>query len=197
MLDLIKGLPFAIVVDGRSFPIKTDFRIWLRFGQISSHYKDMTDDELMEVLDIFTEQRPSNDEMVQAMEELNKFNYCREVTPKKSSNGSADVPLSLDYDGSYIYAAFIQSYNINLMTDNLHWHEFNALLRSLPNDTKLSEIMGFRCYQKNSTSIENQYRNAKKMWILPLLDDVVTMEEMEEMEMQAQEDIKNEFYNCI
>ena len=49
-------------------------------------------------------------------------------------------------DAEYIYAGFMQAYRIDLLDQlgKLHWWKFNALLKSLPQDTKFQEIVQIR-----------------------------------------------------
>lgn len=58
--------------------------------------------------------------------------------------------LYYEYDGDYIYAAFMQNYKIDLMETGLHWHKFLALLKGL-SGTMLNEIMGYRAYASSKT----------------------------------------------
>ncbi|HFU4000645.1 TPA: Gp15 family bacteriophage protein [Streptococcus suis] len=82
---------------------------------------------------------------------------------KQSSNDDEEeedeeIPLfSLKYDGDYIYASFLQAYNIDLVEvcDSLHWQKFNALLNGLPNGTKFVEILKIRSWkEQESDSVE-------------------------------------------
>lgn len=54
--------------------------------------------------------------------------------------------ISLDSDGELIYAAFLQSYGIDLSRDGdrLSWRKFLLLLGCIPQGTQLSEIMRIR-----------------------------------------------------
>ncbi|WP_307894069.1 Gp15 family bacteriophage protein [Bacillus swezeyi] len=49
-------------------------------------------------------------------------------------------------DAPYIYASFLQDYNIDLIDQQgkLHWKKFIALLSSLSEETKFSQVVGIR-----------------------------------------------------
>ena len=47
-------------------------------------------------------------------------------------------------DAGRIYAAFYQTYNIDLRYSNLHWWVFKDLFDALPSDTKLNEVIKIR-----------------------------------------------------
>ena len=50
----------------------------------------------------------------------------------------------LKQDADFIRAAFLQTYNINLFRDSLHWLEFSSLLACLPDGSRYSEILSIR-----------------------------------------------------
>lgn len=66
----------------------------------------------------------------------------------KTDRGSKQGPKSMDFiqDSAYIYGAFWQTYNIDLskVRDSLHWWSFKSLLSSLPEDTRLMQIISIR-----------------------------------------------------
>lgn len=53
---------------------------------------------------------------------------------------------SIDLDATYIYTGFRQAYGIDLHQElgKLHWQEFQALLRDLPENTMFGEIVKIR-----------------------------------------------------
>lgn len=53
---------------------------------------------------------------------------------------------SLTQDADYIYASFLQDYNIDLLDSRgkTHWYKFRALLESLRDDTTIKTIIGIR-----------------------------------------------------
>ena len=59
---------------------------------------------------------------------------------------SADRAKITDFtqDAALIFAAFMQSYGINLYRDRLHWIEFQHLLAGLPEGSRYSEVLGIR-----------------------------------------------------
>lgn len=57
----------------------------------------------------------------------------------------AEMPVfDFTQDADYIYAAFLQAYNIDLHHDILPWCHFYALMRSLPEQTKMAQIINLR-----------------------------------------------------
>ena len=181
MIDLrYKDLPQAIEVNGRSFLIDTDFRAWIKVGELFKQ-----DATLDQYLFLFTKDIPTDPVFIQAVQQ---FFYNPNVTPKFSDDSGYPV---LDYvlDGEYIYGAFMQAYHIDLVDiDYLHWHKFKALVLCLPNNTMLKEIMGLRSWKKDNTDYETQCRRNKEVWSLP--------HENSAHDEELLNDINELFYNC-
>lgn len=181
MIDLrYKDLPQAIEVNGKSFLINTDFRDWIKVGELFKQ-----DATLDEYLFLFKKDIPTDPAFIQAVQQ---FFYNPNATPK--NNGESGDPI-LDYvlDGEYIYGAFMQAYHIDLMDIKyMHWHKFKALILCLPNNTMLKEIMNLRSWKKDSIDYETQCRRSREIWSLPR----ATSEQDEELILE----INELFYNC-
>jgi hypothetical protein len=96
----------------------------------------------------------------------------------------------VDYieDGEYIVASFIQAYGIDLTEiDYMHWHKFKALFNSLPEDTQMAKIIGYRSYKKSDKDAGTIYMEQKRAWSLP------SMKREDEQALLAE--INAEFYN--
>ncbi|MCD2223192.1 bacteriophage Gp15 family protein [Listeria cossartiae] len=63
-----------------------------------------------------------------------------------SEDGEEPAYYSLTQDGDYIFASFLQDYNIDLIDvrGELHWYKFRALFDSLRDDTAIKSIMNIR-----------------------------------------------------
>ena len=75
--------------------------------------------------------------------------------------------IALDYelDSDLIYSAFLQQYGIDLAeVKELHWHKFCALLRGITDDTKLGQVMQYRCYEKDTRKDIDVYEELKYAW---------------------------------
>lgn len=80
--------------------------------------------------------------------------------------GSYDINI----DATYIYTAFMQAYGIDLhqQLGRMHWQEFQALLRDLPESTAFGEIIKIRSTdlskikdpdeRKRMATLKNKYR---------------------------------------
>lgn len=154
MIDLRHGLPDCIEVGGERIPVRTDFRVWIEF------MRSLQEDGVASYC-IFDEP-PEGTAWVRAAVD---FAESRNATPR--AGGSGERVFDWILDGDFIVGSFRQAYGIDLTTAELHWHVFLALFRSLPEGTKMGEIMGYRGYQKPSKKPEAQMRELKRAWALP------------------------------
>lgn len=185
MIDLRnKGLPETIEVDGESFLLNTDFRTWIKFGEVIKDrrnsildclfvFKDMT---LLEAFHL-----PDN-----VFVELLNFYSNPNATPKGNTS-HGDVVIDYVLDGEYIVGSFMSAYGIDLTVCDMHWHLFKALFLSLPDDTKIKQIMQMRAWHKDSQQYDDICKQQKNEWALPTKTKKVDESIMEE--------INNEFYN--
>lgn len=173
MLDLRnKGLPDAIMVNGRAFFLDTDFRAWLDFPE---RIAGMGADYSL-YAGLFKGDAPLPSKAV--TDALWQFFYEKREVPRGSASGEGLVDFGIDAD--YIYAAFLQAYGIDLVDAGLHWHKFSALLNALPADTAMSQIMGFRGYSGS----DKEMNKKKARWALPLKvsdEERAAMEEFNEL----------------
>ena len=52
----------------------------------------------------------------------------------------------------------------------MHWHRFKALLSGLPDDTKMSKIIGYRTWTKHDSNRKHDdlMQEQRAVWTLPL-----------------------------
>lgn len=62
----------------------------------------------------------------------------------KGRGGKSEPVFDFGQDAGYIYAAFRQAYGIDLFRARLHWWEFVALFESLPDNTRMAQIINIR-----------------------------------------------------
>lgn len=183
MMDLTtKSLPNTIEVRGRDFAIYTDYRIWMRFSIEFNAWSNNGYRGILDIRYLFMNELPEF-RSVNDYSSILEFAFPRTVIP----HGSPDSGpiLFYEYDGDYIYAAFLQQYGIDLLEANMHWHKFKALLNGLFG-TKLNDIMGYRSYSgRSDKNMDVQYRRLKEAWLPPY-------EETEE-DLQEEKEFNNYF----
>lgn len=160
MIDLrTKELPSRLVWEGGSAAIYTDFRVWIEFGEWLRKRKLY--------LGIFEGLRaPQGDDwQLPAI----RFYQSPNVVPRATRAASNAKLLDMVVDGEFIVASFQQAYGIDLTSCDMHWHRFKALLEGLPDDTKLSKILGYRSYMEQDSKRKQQdiMREQRARWSLP------------------------------
>ncbi|WP_058990595.1 Gp15 family bacteriophage protein [Anaerococcus rubeinfantis] len=182
MNKLIEGLPSTIDVNGRKIAINTDFRVWIKYEELMLDEEKEAEKQIMEVLDTclvddFT--ITSLDDLEKLFDGLLNFyglgqkieNSKEEKESEEDSDFSSSSKIySFEHDWSYIYSAYMECYNINIFTANLHWWEFKALFNSLNDKCLFSKIMSFRSMKitsKMSKDEKKYYRQMKKLYALP------------------------------
>ena len=173
MMDLTKrGLPSVVEINGSLYSIYTDFRLWMKFEIEVSR---LGYEEKIDVSYLFKNEMP----MQCDLRELFVFSRPQNPLPRPVGNSNAIV-LDYELDADLIYSAFLGQYGIDLIeVEELHWHKFLALLKGLNENTKLREVMGYRCYQKSDKADKDIYEELKRAWEIEL---PMSNEEAEELE---------------
>lgn len=201
MLDLSRKLTDKLVIDDEEFPLNLSFDNVLRLFEmwrdedvpefVKPHFgiriltgetlENFTVEEMSEVFNEVFEEHISLSTV-----EDNHVEYDLAGNPMKTtaSNGKQEqAPYDIRYDGDYIYASFLQAYNIDLfdVQGKLHWKKFNALLSGLPEGTKFMEVIKIRKWKPqkgDSAEYKEEMRKLQKDYALPY--EVVEEEEYEE-----------------
>lgn len=166
-MDLTKkGLPNVVMIGGSPFPIYTDFRLWLRFEIEVSRMKRS---DQIDIAYLFRNERPDYCDL----RELFVFSRPRNELPRSIGNSNDAIVLDYELDADLIYSAFLGQYGIDLIdVEELHWHKFRALLGCLNESTKLREVMGYRCYKKETRKDYDAYAELRSAWeIIPPISE--------------------------
>lgn len=146
---LLDSLSESVMIDDREYFIDTDFRTFIILEKILEEHMPAKE-KVMEVIGLFyTDELPENAKA--AMDKILELYRCGEKPVKKKDRKNGDVKLkpkmiySFEHDAPYIFGAFMTQYHIDLNEiEYMHWWKFQALFRSLNNDNKIVEIMGYR-----------------------------------------------------
>ena len=164
----LEKLPDHVSAGGKLFLIKTDFRSWLAFSRTVSEKESVIDD----VDFIYADVIPSIELKKEAFDALLDFYHPKTDLPRPTGKGEKVLDYVLD--SQLIFAAFLEQYGIDLTAIDetghfiqMHWHKFLALLSGLHN-TKLNEVMGWRCWDGDTkTDYGKQRAQLRAAWELP------------------------------
>lgn len=133
-MDLVKGLPEEICVNGVLYPVNTDFRRWILMTKLFGEDALPIGRKLALAAKIADmEEIPADyDGFGRA---LLLFASCGQ----RAGESGGEAVFDFYEDGDAIWAGFYRIYGIDLTETSMHWWKFMALLRGLPADT---EFMG-------------------------------------------------------
>lgn len=168
---LTDPLPSTIQVLDAEIPIKTDFRVWIRFVNIVQEYDldHLTIDEYIDMMEriselLFNKQPEMSAELFPAIVAF----FAGYSNEKK---GDADGKKTYDYniDADAIYSSFAQIYGIRLADQQMHWYEFRALFANLPEDCPIGKLIHIRTMKDSDVPKEKrmEFRKLKESVSLP------------------------------
>lgn len=164
---LTEKLPDSVTVKGIAFPIKTDFRTWIRFSEIMSGEGEQAEKLAKAIRLVYGCLPPSLEETVTGMLDFFAVSAERDRSAKKVTGKRV---YDFAHDAGLIVAAFRQQYGIDLLESELHWHEFRALLAGLTEDTLFVKVIGYRSINLSDIKDKDRkdfYRKMKEVYRLP------------------------------
>lgn len=184
---LTKPLPETLTIEGKEYPIKTDFRVWLEFDRLLSSKLPETE-KLFEMIALVMDKErcaklPPNCWVLMA--EIFKFyatDFYKQSEKKAESDNTSSAPIfNFEYDGEYVYAAFYEQYGIDLIDiPYLHWWKFQALFKGLSEESRIMKIIGYRDVDINEIKDKNMKKMYQKLKDAYALPDTRTGKEKED-----------------
>lgn len=170
MIDLKKrGLPNTLEVGGRPFSIYTDFRIWIK---VTEDLQKLKPGQYIDLKYIFKNEYPPSI----SIQEIIPFINPPQELPRSTGEHSDAIPIDYTIDGDLIWAAVLGQYGVDLVeVEELHWWKFLAMIKGLNESTKMREVMGFRCYEKQNDKMD-PYEKLRIAWEI-IREDEATKEE--------------------
>ena len=122
--------PKILHIDGIAVPIDPDFRIMCEYSEALSE-KDG--------------EKACGLAAAESMTDFYILGLAPKAKEKRSSVSESCEPcFDFSEDEAYFYADFLNAYGIDLNVAKLHWFDFCALFRGLPDECKLKQIIGIR-----------------------------------------------------
>lgn len=176
---LIEGLPTTVKIGNEFFPIRYDFQTGILFEEMIQDDSMSNREKFAAILELYYPAESfSAGQIVEAAQRAIWFYRCGkdpgEKQKKSGDNNTDGVPYSFEYDAPYIYAAFMQTYRIDLTRKDLHWWQFRALFDSLPEDTQFVKIIGYRTIKIPPKMAKEQkafYSRMKEIYRLPVSEE--------------------------
>lgn len=88
-----------------------------------------------------------------------------EGNPMPQPKRDGEQLVSFLFDAKYIYAAFMQAYDIDLIEQqgSLHWAKFSALINALPDNTLMRQIIDIRKTNLSEIKDKDEKKRIKKL----------------------------------
>ena len=173
---LVDLVPTTVNIDNKEYEINSDFRTSILFELLMQDGTIEEDDKILMALQLYYPDIPGN--IKEAIKQMLWFYRCgKDVSSSKGNGKSKGVTqiYSFEYDDDYIYAAFLDQYNIDLQDiEYLHWWKFKAMFKSLKDDNMIVKIMGYRSMDLSNVKDKEQkayYKRMQKLYEIPISKD--------------------------
>lgn len=185
---LIDLLPDEVVVNDKKYKINSDFRYSILFQLLIQDNNLNDKDKMLKGLNLYYKEIPPEKHWPEAIEKILWFYRCgKDISSLKEKGKSKSVTqiYSFEHDDDYIFAAFMDQYNIDLQDIKyMHWWKFKALFNSLKDDIKIVKIMRYRSIDLSKIKDKEQkayYRRMKDLYKIPISkDEDIKLKEIEE-----------------
>lgn len=137
--------PKIIIIDGAKTPVDPDFRIMCEYSEAVSRNDSSGLTDIASRF--FFAGLPEGVTEKAAAMAMTDF-YAAGLAPgggkKSSAMENPEPSFDFEEDEAYFFAAFLSEYGIDLNTVKLHWFDFCALFRGLPDECRLKRIISIR-----------------------------------------------------
>ena len=162
----LEPLPDTVQIGDRAYPVRTDFRIWVKCGILLEQQQDPFSLAAELLTLCYPALPPSFEGAVQGI-----LSFYTGGNYIKGDGGKTEKPLySFAWDGDLIYAAFYSQYGIDLCDASLHWYQFRALFAGLEDSSRFAAVMEARevnLSELDSPGQKAYYRKLKARYRLP------------------------------
>ena len=172
------------MVDGREYPINSDFRTGILFEMLIYDREVSNEQKCRQIFDLYFDEHAGDvPKTKEAIDAVLAFYRCgkQEKRTTRDSEESEQQPKQIydyGYDDAYIFAAFLDQYGIDLNEiEYLHWWKFRALFGALKSDQKIIEIMGYRAADLSKIKDKKERSRIARMKAIHALPNPETPEE--------------------
>ena len=191
-----EDLPETLKINGKEYPIITDFREWIRFSDMLK--SDLQPQYKLEFLaEMFLEDAPdlyTEEGVEEVMDSITSFlslealefpnQYSDELEEVEDKDATEKKAIYYEQDAPYIISAFRREYQVNLLSvPYMHWWEFRMLLDGLSEESQIKKRIYWR------TCDVSKMEKKERMEILKIRRSITIPEE----EYVSDEDIGNAF----
>lgn len=173
---LVDLVPNTVTIDNKEYEINSDFRTSILFSLLMHDNSIEDKDKFIMALPLYYPVIPEN--INEAIEQMLWFYRCgKDMNYQKGNSKGKSITqiYSFEHDDDYIYAAFMDQYNVDLQDiDYLHWWKFKAMFNGLKEDNKIVKIMSYRSMDLSKIKDKEQkayYKEMKELYKIPISKD--------------------------
>lgn len=150
MINLLyEPFPDCIEADGRTYPVLTDFREWIRFFDLVSD-PEIPEETKVSMMMQWLEEPPER--ITKALvDALFAFYHASMLRPdiRDTSDGGQEPPkppvFLWSVDAKFVLGDFRRYYGVDLLTvEFMHWWEFKSLFDTLPDESCCQKRIAYR-----------------------------------------------------
>jgi hypothetical protein len=158
-------LPEALEISGEDYGIRSDFKVVLRFFELTRDDRILERHKGYTALKMFFKERIPFDTDA-AFNALGWFIRCGK--PEEQVRQKRPV-FDFAHDAGIIFSSFWEQYGIDLTAAGLHWWKFSALFAGLNEDTMFRNVVRIRTKSEDGLDAKSrqELRELKKAWALP------------------------------
>ena len=180
---LCEPLPDSVTADGNTYPVRTDFRIWLKFEDMLQNQEKFS--PFVIIQSVLAKGVPNVSEAL--IDALYAFYHAEQLAYHDDEAGEmqAETPqrksLLFDwkFDAKFVLGDFRHCYQIDLITiEYLHWFEFCALFDALPEDARCMKRIAYRSADLNQIKDQNEKKRIRKLKRAVAIPHIMTDEEI-------------------
>lgn len=194
--------PDTVMVAGKAYAVNTDFRVGFKLEEIMRSSSMTGEEKILRMLQAYYPTIPTD--VKGAVDRALWFYQCGDVKQvqedkkeryrnRRHRNVAA---YSFCQDAPYLYAAFLEQYNIDLCdVEYMHWWKFCAMFESLNDETQMSKIIYYRRGSTTGMPKEKRFfiNEMKKKYRLLEEADVNGRITLEQRNMKWREYVKERY----
>lgn len=135
--------PTTVTIGGKVYPINTDFRTCVQFELLTLEDR-LTPENVLTMFYGSNWPQPYEEAIQKAVwfYQLGKVEQEKAEAKRNLTKSKRSYDFEIDADA--LYTSFLTAYNIDLMTDSLHWWAFRELMFGLPDETAFKQRVYYR-----------------------------------------------------
>lgn len=151
---------------------ETDFRAWVTYDNLAARaHTPEAEAALLDYAQRVLIHGPLTPDNLDSFLDFYRCGEVEQERARRNADAFPATPRGFDFavDGALIWAAFLQVYRIDLHTARLHWWDFMALFRALPEDCRICRIIDYRTHDLTGLPKETraEFEKLRRVYALP------------------------------